>query len=172
MLAIVNEEDVKDTLSLDVAGGDVMFLVFDIFFWWFLVWLVESGVWRLRRSQDQRTKQAEAQQEAARDSEDPARAALAKDRFALQEEERVAGLSDGAEKIQLLHFGMTYKEIGEDPVVAVRDISFGLDYGECFALLGASGAGKTTTFRAMTRDINATSGEVAINDEISKQSSR
>jgi ABC-type multidrug transport system ATPase subunit len=31
-------------------------------------------------------------------------------------------------------------------VEAIKDISFGLEYGECFALLGVSGAGKTTLF--------------------------
>jgi len=30
--------------------------------------------------------------------------------------------------------------------LAVERISFGLDYGECFALLGVNGAGKSTTF--------------------------
>ena len=29
---------------------------------------------------------------------------------------------------------------------AVDNLSFGLEFGECFALLGVSGAGKTTTF--------------------------
>ena len=65
----------------------------------------------------------------------------------------MAGLGDGEEKIRLLRFGKTFKEIGEEPVVAVRDVSFSLDCGECFALLGASGAGKTTTFRTLTKEI-------------------
>ena len=41
-------------------------------------------------------------------------------------------------------------------------ISFGLDYGECFALLGVNGAGKTTTFKSLTRDVIPTSGELSI----------
>jgi len=28
--------------------------------------------------------------------------------------------------------------------VAVKDVSFGLDFGDCFCLLGVNGAGKTT----------------------------
>ncbi len=39
-------------------------------------------------------------------------------------------------------------------VCAVKDISFTLDYGECFALLGISGAGKTTCFKCLTSEIN------------------
>ena len=35
-------------------------------------------------------------------------------------------------------------------VVAIKKVSFGLEYGECFALLGVSGAGKTTLLAAKT----------------------
>lgn len=36
---------------------------------------------------------------------------------------------------------------------AVKSVSFGLEYGECFALLGVSGAGKTSVFKCMTGEI-------------------
>ena len=45
-------------------------------------------------------------------------------------------------------------------VVAVEDISFGLDSGEIFALLGVNGAGKSTTFKTLTNEIEASSGEI------------
>ena len=48
-------------------------------------------------------------------------------------------------------------------VKAVRHISFGLDYGECFALLGVSGAGKTSIFKCLTGEIYPTSGDISIN---------
>ena len=54
-----------------------------------------------------------------------------------------------------------YKVNGE-PLIAVRDASFGLEYGECFALLGTSGAGKTTCFKTLTGDITPTAGKVYI----------
>ena len=47
--------------------------------------------------------------------------------------------------------------------LAVERTSFGLDYGECFALLGVNGAGKTTTFKSLTGEIAATSGLISIN---------
>ena len=40
--------------------------------------------------------------------------------------------------------------------------SFGLNYGECFALLGVNGAGKSTTFKSLTREIAPTLGEITI----------
>ena len=45
----------------------------------------------------------------------------------------------------------------------VDNISFGLEYGECFALLGVSGAGKTTCFKSLTGEIYPTRGSVTIN---------
>lgn len=41
-------------------------------------------------------------------------------------------------------------------------MSFGVNYGECFALLGVNGAGKTTTFKSLTNEVKATYGELHI----------
>ena len=49
-----------------------------------------------------------------------------------------------------------------EPLVAVENLSFGLEAGETFALLGVNGAGKTTTFKTLTSEIEATSGEIHI----------
>ena len=38
-----------------------------------------------------------------------------------------------------------------------------MEYGECFALLGVTGAGKTTTFKCLTGHEKPTQGEVHIN---------
>ena len=46
--------------------------------------------------------------------------------------------------------------------VAVEKLSFGLEIGECFALLGVNGAGKTTTFKSLMNEIDLTSGQVTI----------
>lgn len=53
------------------------------------------------------------------------------------------------------------KRYGE--TTAVDNVSFGLDYGECFALLGVSGAGKTTCFKCLTGVVTPDGGEVSIN---------
>ena len=43
---------------------------------------------------------------------------------------------------------------------AVSNLSFGLEYGECFALLGVTGAGKTSTFKCLTGEEVADVGEL------------
>jgi ATP-binding cassette subfamily A (ABC1) protein 3 len=50
-------------------------------------------------------------------------------------------------------------------VKAVDNVSFGLDYGECFALLGISGAGKTSIFKCLTGEIYPTSGAITVNGD-------
>jgi ABC-2 type transport system ATP-binding protein len=47
-------------------------------------------------------------------------------------------------------------------VVAVKDISFEVDYGELFGLLGPNGAGKTTTIKMLTTMLIPTSGNATV----------
>jgi ABC-type multidrug transport system ATPase subunit len=48
------------------------------------------------------------------------------------------------------------------PLRAVERLSFGLSKGECFALLGVNGAGKSTTFKVLTMEEEATSGSLTV----------
>ena len=64
--------------------------------------------------------------------------------------------------VRVYKFRKAYTTLTGDPFLAVERISFGLDYGECFALLGVNGAGKSTTFKSLTRDIVPTNGQISI----------
>ena len=70
------------------------------------------------------------------------------DEDVIEEEERVKNKMDMPVRVH--GFRKLYPSVFRKPVVAVERTSFGLNYGECFALLGVNGAGKTTTFRALT----------------------
>ena len=52
------------------------------------------------------------------------------------------------------------KDYGD--VKAVKSISFSLDDAQIVGFLGANGAGKSTTFKMLTGDINPTSGDALI----------
>ena len=66
-----------------------------------------------------------------------------KDEDPLAEQERIKTLENTALKVDSLTKSYT-------PFTkAVDNLSFALDYGECFALLGVTGAGKTTTFKCL-----------------------
>ncbi|XP_068150684.1 phospholipid-transporting ATPase ABCA3-like [Drosophila tropicalis] len=47
-------------------------------------------------------------------------------------------------------------------LIAVNNLSFFVDHGECFGLLGINGAGKTTTFKMLTGDSKITSGSAYV----------
>lgn len=47
--------------------------------------------------------------------------------------------------------------------VAVQNLSFGVEAGTCFGLLGINGAGKSSTFRMLTTEIQPTAGKIFIN---------
>ena len=47
--------------------------------------------------------------------------------------------------------------------VAVKNLSFCLEKGECFGLLGLNGAGKTTTFKCITQELYPNNGEIIFN---------
>ena len=64
--------------------------------------------------------------------------------------------------IRVHNFQKEYDTFCGAPIMAVKQASFALDYGECFALLGVNGAGKSTTFKSLTRDITPTTGEITV----------
>ena len=80
--------------------------------------------------------------------------------------EKLIDSTDSANKkmdvVSVHNFRKAYTTLVGEPFLAVERISFGLDYGECFALLGVNGAGKSTTFKSLTRDIEPTEGTISV----------
>ena len=64
----------------------------------------------------------------------------------------------------------TYCDEAGDEVHALRSASFEVARGETFGLIGADGAGKTTTFKILAGVMDATSGAVRILDETARRS--
>ncbi len=59
--------------------------------------------------------------------------------------------------IEITHISKTYKE-----TPALKDISFGVERGELFGLIGPDGAGKTTLFRILTTLLLADKGTATV----------
>ncbi len=58
-------------------------------------------------------------------------------------------------------------------VVAVKDVSFSVQKGETFVVMGLSGSGKSTLVRCLSRLIEPTAGEVRIDDlDVTQMSSK
>ena len=51
----------------------------------------------------------------------------------------------------------------DNPIVAIKNMNFCVEQGECFGLLGLNGAGKTTTFKCITQELSQSNGKIYIN---------
>ena len=72
--------------------------------------------------------------------------------------------AETADPIVLRNLRKVYRAPTKSGVhVAVHDMNFGVHLGECFGLLGANGAGKSTTVAMLTRHTIATRGEATVN---------
>ena len=85
----------------------------------------------------------------------------------LAEKQKVAETPNDQFKIKVQDLRKVYQINGGccnpiKPLVAVENISFGLQAGECFALLGVNGAGKSTTFKSLTAEVEPTEGSIHI----------
>lgn len=64
--------------------------------------------------------------------------------------------------------GLTKDEVHQelDCVIGVRDVSFTVNEGEIFCIMGLSGSGKSTLVRHINRLIEPTAGQVLVNGEL------
>ena len=74
-------------------------------------------------------------------------------------------INDYAVRVQ--NISKTYNKPGKccdnEKVLAVKNINFCVEYGECFGMLGINGAGKTTMFKCITQETAQTNGAIFIN---------
>lgn len=155
----ITEDDPYKHMKLSEAGGDICFLIIDLFAYFILIMLIENKFFVNRRgvvvrhgNYEEVKDDMELYGANGRDILD----------FDVQEEEnRVANTSPDKLEVRAFMLNKFYKD-RKITKHAVRDTSFGINFGECFALLGINGAGKTTTFKALTGDVTPSSGEVHI----------
>lgn len=65
----------------------------------------------------------------------------------------------------MIDFYHVTKQFEEDGITAVENVTFSMDKGDFYYLLGPSGAGKTTLMRLLYRDLSPTKGQILINDK-------
>jgi len=147
-LVQVRPDMAMSDFALDAMGGDILFSCCHCAFWIIVLVLIEARAFRW----------VDRLFFCLRGKRIPPRIDLVMDEDVLEEEKRVENLPINALKVRVNKFRKGYERVFKPMFLAVERTSFGLDYGECFALLGVNGAGKTTTFKSLTGEITPTSG--------------
>jgi len=151
LLSIVNQQYTGNwaPLSWEIALPQICFLVFDFFFYWGLLIAIEKGAFHFLKRSPPKVSETDTTGE----DED-----IGIEARRVQNEE----LKDIPVRVKNLRKTFPPTTSKGKPVLAVDRVSFGLEYGECFALLGVSGAGKTTTFKCLTGEEQPTEGLASI----------
>lgn len=154
------DESMWNHLNLGAAGGDLLFLALQFPFYFGLVVLIENKFFINRRGNAVRMAGG-YQALNGMDEENRGDNLNILDQDVKEEETRVSSLVPQELEVRTYLLNKVYKDRNITKH-AVKDVSFGIEFGECFALLGINGAGKTSTFKALTGDVDPTSGEVHI----------
>lgn len=141
-----------EDISIYNAGDDIFALLLDSVLYALALYLLETG----RAYPMMRRLLCMAPEET--DFECPTDMRLTDDDHVAAEKQRVAGLD---RKTQVVLCDDVYKSYSEE-VHAVRGITYAIEGGQCFGLLGVNGAGKTTTFKMMCGQISPSKGEVYV----------
>lgn len=73
----------------------------------------------------------------------------------------------GGLKYFLLHFAREFKKLRNSQYEAFHDISFTIDRGETFGIIGKNGAGKSTALGLMAGVLRPTTGKVTVKGKVS-----
>lgn len=148
--AIMGEDHIKSALSIDLAGGDILYLVLETFVYFGLVFLIEHF-----SHNDVLRKCGEAI--------DPGENDFTPDDDVEEEMEVARNVDPSTVAVSVADLRKVYgNRFTKDPKVAIQKQGFTVKNSECFALLGVNGAGKTSTFRIMTGEYGPTQGEVHV----------
>lgn len=149
---LVGGADKVDDLWIYNAGDDIFMLAMDVVLYAMLLALLESGIdWT-------GMMRAIGLGAAFSDHKCPPNKRLPDDDHVLEEKQRVATLDP---KEQIVLCDDVYKSYSES-VHAVRGITYAIDGGQVFGLLGVNGAGKTTTFKMMCGQIPPSAGLIYV----------
>ena len=87
------------------------------------------------------------------------------------DEPETVGVTDENGKSNKIEYSVRVKNLRkiykmgcrQQPLVAIKNMCFCVEPGECFGLLGLNGAGKTTTFKCITQELSPDNGKIYIN---------
>lgn len=159
----------ENTLSITFPGIglQLIYAVLCALFYWTLLLLIELNYIKMFSEFVQRHKNALKAKFACMKSRDESSEDLEsvddlpEDEDVVAEAKRVQSLVPLKNGPQSMIVKNLVKQYGE--FTAVNNISYSVERGQCFGLLGINGAGKTTTFKMITGMESVTKGDIFVN---------
>lgn len=148
--AIEGYRNVKDVYDFDISGGDILMLALTGFAYLILVFVVEA----LEDS-------GSIQKLGSKEEQIPYESKVLDDDV-VNEAEKCLKLDPKGQAVLVNDIRKVYMLGSNKHKVAVDRVSFSVENGEVFGLLGVNGAGKTTTFKMLSGEIKPTSGNAYI----------
>ena len=138
--------------------GPILYLVIEFVVYTFILILIEKFSYHSSNVSDSRIKTK------IEDSK-----VLSEIELANKEPEKI-GVTDENGKSNKKEFSIRIKNLQKfysngccSTTKAIKNMSFCVEPGECFGLLGLNGAGKTTTFKCITQELSPSHGKIYIN---------
>jgi len=145
----------EDVLHLTSLGGDFLVLGLHAVFWTVLFIYIES------RPDGELEKMFSFTNRFGLPSK-KSNEELQLDQDVMDEEKRIQNGEVKDSLVSADKFRKVYRVPFGKPILAVEKASFTVRPGECFALLGINGAGKSTTFKSLTNEILPTEGTITV----------
>lgn len=144
----------ESDFDFSLTGGNLIILFSHFLVWGLVLIVIENGGCKICSKLQKSIEKAKLSKiEERTDIDDDV----------LREEERVERIDPDHIAVRVNKFSKVYKKfIQKSGTVAVQKASFGVNLGECFALLGTNGAGKSTCFKSLIGEVKPTKGNLTI----------
>ena len=155
-----NKMPKSDLMKLTYVGTDSLYMGIETFVYLFIMIMIEKASYTFKVPPNEKIK-SDINDSAVLKEIDRANA---EDSVGLVDENGKS--SKDVYSVRVKNLSKTYSKPGcctNETVTGLKNLSFCIEYGECFGLLGINGAGKTTTFKCLTQEHAPSNGAVYIN---------
>lgn len=151
-------EEIK-ILAIDYVGLDIVYLIFTFFIYILVIFLIEmfEKKWAINKFQNNSPDLVYIQDEEVKKEISKA------NNYNIQDHSDMEKTSDNY-SIVVKNIEKTYQSCCSESNKAINNMSFTLKYGDCFAMLGVNGAGKSSMFKCLTNQILPEKGDIIINN--------
>ena len=159
----------NSTYIINYIKDDIIFLVLEIVIYTGILIILENKdylIWKFfRKHYKIMNERYEKSEEKESEKNDQPKNGKVESKDPIIKSKKVLPLVSVEKIKKILQFRLNcFKLCKKKMKLILDDLSFEVEKGECFGLIGTNGAGKTTCFRCLCKEIKPDSGIIKIND--------